>query len=76
VSSADSRVLSWQEYDGKKLISCSKEGLKLDETEDEKKQKEETAALFEPLCKVLTCSLTYCHSSLKWEPRCGCDAAW
>jgi len=26
-----------KEYDGKKLKNCSKEGLELDETEDEKK---------------------------------------
>jgi molecular chaperone HtpG len=32
------------EYDGKKIVSTMKEGLKLDETEDEKKKKEETKA--------------------------------
>ncbi|MCO5602069.1 hypothetical protein L7F22_056196 [Adiantum nelumboides] len=30
-----------KEYDGKKLVSATKEGLKLDESEDEKKKKEE-----------------------------------
>lgn len=30
-----------KEYDGKKLRNCSKEGLELDETEEEKKRKEE-----------------------------------
>ena len=30
-----------QEYDGKKLVSVTKEGLELEESEDEKKAKEE-----------------------------------
>jgi molecular chaperone HtpG len=46
-------VQQLKEYDGKKLVSATKEGLKLDETEDEKKKKEETKAQFEPLCKVI-----------------------
>merc|ERR1712028_249260 len=41
------------EYDGKKLVSCTKEGLELDESEDEKKKKEEEKARFEPLCKLM-----------------------
>ena len=31
----------------------TKEGLDLDETEEEKKHKEETKARFEPLCKLM-----------------------
>ena len=46
-------VQQLKEYDGKKLISCSKEGLDLDETEEEKKKKEEEKAKFEPLCKLM-----------------------
>ena len=46
-------VQQLKEYDGKKLKSCSKEGLDLEETEDEKKQKEEQKARFEPLCKLM-----------------------
>ncbi|KAH9553638.1 hypothetical protein CY35_08G022300 [Sphagnum magellanicum] len=46
-------VQQLKEYDGKKLVSATKEGLKLDETEEEKKKKEETKAQFEPLCKVI-----------------------
>nr|AAY67878.1 heat shock protein 90 [Pseudourostyla cristata] len=42
-----------KDYDGKKLKSCTKEGLDLDETEDEKKKKEEEKAKFEPLCKLM-----------------------
>merc|ERR1711990_243480 len=40
-------------YDGKKLKNCSKEGLELDDTEDEKKKFEEQKASFEPLCKLI-----------------------
>jgi molecular chaperone HtpG len=35
------------------LISCTKEGLDLDETEEEKKSKEEEKAQFESLCKLM-----------------------
>ncbi|KAL6533234.1 Heat shock protein 83 [Orobanche minor] len=43
-----------KEYDGKKLVSAAKEGLKLDdETEEEKKKKEEKKKSFESLCKVV-----------------------
>ncbi|CAI0546501.1 unnamed protein product [Linum tenue] len=43
-----------KEYDGKKLVSATKEGLKLDdETEEEKKAKEEKKKSFENLCKVI-----------------------
>ncbi|KAL6543061.1 Heat shock cognate protein 80 [Orobanche hederae] len=41
-----------KEFEGKKLVSATKEGLKLDESEDEKK-KEELKAKFEGLCKVI-----------------------
>jgi len=46
-------VQQLKEYDGKKLISCTKEGLELEETEDEKKKAEEEKARFEPLCKLI-----------------------
>merc|ERR1719240_2124858 len=46
-------VQQLKEYDGKKLVSCTKEGLELDETEDEKKKQEELKAKFEPLCKLV-----------------------
>ncbi|EYU19581.1 hypothetical protein ABFS82_06G106500 [Erythranthe guttata] len=43
-----------KEYDGKKLVSATKEGLKLeDETEEEKKKREEKKKSFESLCKVI-----------------------
>ncbi|PWA84293.1 heat shock cognate protein 80 [Artemisia annua] len=42
-----------KEFEGKKLVSATKEGLKLDETEDEKKKKEALKEKFEGLCKVI-----------------------
>merc|ERR1711950_39911 len=46
-------VQQMKEYEGKKLVSCTKEGLDLEDTEEEKKQKEEEKARFEPLCKLM-----------------------
>merc|ERR1711881_736882 len=42
-----------KEYDGKKLKCCTKEGLELDETEEEKAAWEEKKASFEELTKVM-----------------------
>ena len=42
-----------KEFDGKKLRNCSKEGLEIDQTEDEKKKAEEQKAAFEGLCKLI-----------------------
>ncbi|CDY11967.1 BnaC03g13930D [Brassica napus] len=42
-----------KEFEGKKLVSATKEGLKLEESEDEKKKKEELKEKFEGLCKVI-----------------------
>jgi len=46
-------VQQMKEYDGKKLVCCTKEGLQLDETEEEKAKKEEEKALFESLCRLM-----------------------
>jgi len=46
-------VQQLKEYDGKKLVSVTKEGLELDETEEEKAAKEEQKAQFEELTKVM-----------------------
>jgi len=46
-------VQQLKDYDGKKLKSCTKEGLELNETEEEKKQIEEEKAKFETLCKLM-----------------------
>merc|ERR1739848_621051 len=45
-------VQQLKEYDGKKLVSCTKEGLKIDETEEEVKEFEELKAKTESLCKL------------------------
>jgi molecular chaperone HtpG len=42
-----------KEYDGKKLKNCTKEGLDLEQTEDEKKKLEEQKASYEGLCKLV-----------------------
>jgi len=42
-----------KEYDGHKLVSITKEGLKLDESEDELKKKEELKAKFDNLCSTM-----------------------
>jgi len=46
-------VQQLKEYDGKKLVCVTKEGLELPEDEDEKKKQEEQKAAFEDLCKVI-----------------------
>lgn len=46
-------ILCFQEYDGKKLKSCTKEGLSLDDDEEAKKKFEDLKAEFEPLCKLM-----------------------
>jgi molecular chaperone HtpG len=46
-------VQQLKEYDGKKLVCCTKEGLKFEDTEEEKKRKEELASSFEPLCRLM-----------------------
>ena len=46
-------VQQLKEFDGKKLISATKEGLALDEDEDEKKAFEEAKAKTEGLCKLM-----------------------
>ena len=42
-----------QEYDGKKLVCVTKEGLKFDDSEEEKKRIEEIKANFEPLTRLI-----------------------
>jgi len=42
-----------KEYDGKKLVSLTKEGVKFDETEEEKAAWEEKVAAYEKMCKIV-----------------------
>jgi len=46
-------VQQLKEFDGKSLVSVTKEGLELPEDEEEKKKREEDVKKFEPLCKVM-----------------------
>lgn len=46
-------VTQLKEYDGKKLVSATKEGLQLEESEEEKQKKEEKMKSFENLCKTI-----------------------
>jgi molecular chaperone HtpG len=44
-------VQQLRDYDGKKLICATKEGLELEMTDEEKRAKEDETKSFEPLCK-------------------------
>jgi len=46
-------VQQLKEFDGKNLVSITKEGLELPEDEEEKKKKEADKEKFEPLCKLM-----------------------
>merc|ERR1712212_282815 len=46
-------VQQLKEYDGKKLVCITKEGLELPVDDDEKKRQEELVAEFEELCKAM-----------------------
>jgi len=46
-------ITQLKEFDGKKLICVSKEGLELEETEEEKKRREDEAAQFNDLCTTV-----------------------
>merc|ERR1712055_152732 len=46
-------VQQLKEFDGKNLVSVTKEGLELPEDEEEKKKKEEDKTKYEGLCKVM-----------------------
>merc|ERR1711992_250599 len=46
-------VQQLKEFDGRKLLSATKEGLQIEEDEDEKKAFEEAKTKTEPLCKLM-----------------------
>eukprot|EP00172_Hildenbrandia_rubra_P002820 Plantae.Rhodophyta-Hildenbrandia_rubra.ctg3981.p1 GENE.Plantae.Rhodophyta-Hildenbrandia_rubra.ctg3981~~Plantae.Rhodophyta-Hildenbrandia_rubra.ctg3981.p1 ORF type:complete len:730 (-),score=196.03 Plantae.Rhodophyta-Hildenbrandia_rubra.ctg3981:1608-3797(-) len=46
-------VQQLKEYDSKKLVCASKEGMELEESEEEKKAREEEKAACEKLCKII-----------------------
>ena len=43
-------IMQLKEFNGKKLVCVTKEGLELEETDDEKKVREAGATQFEDLC--------------------------
>jgi len=47
------RAVPAQEYDGKKLVCVTKEGLTFDDSEEEKKRIEEIRAAYEPLTRLI-----------------------
>ena len=46
-------ITQLKEFDGKKLVCVSKEGLELEETEEEKKQREAEISEFQELCSTV-----------------------
>nr|ACC43938.1 82 kDa heat shock protein [Philodina roseola] len=46
-------VQQLKDFEGKKLVSVTKEGLELPEDDDEKKKREQDKEKYEPLCKVM-----------------------
>jgi HSP90 family molecular chaperone len=46
-------VQQLKEYDGKQLVSVTKEGLELPEDDEETKKRESDKAKFEGLCKII-----------------------
>ncbi len=46
-------VQQLKEYDGKKLVCVTKEGLTIEDTEEDKAKREELKASYEPLCRLI-----------------------
>lgn len=59
-------VQQLKEFDGKTLVSVTKEGLELPEDEEEKKKMEESKAKFENLCKLMKEILDKKVEKVRW----------
>ena len=46
-------VQQLKEYDGKKLVCVTKEGLTIEDTDEDKARREELKAGYEPLCRLI-----------------------
>ena len=62
-------VQTVREYDGKDLVCCSKEGLELEQTDDEKKEHEELQKTWDPVCNKIKNILEDRVSSVKLSER-------
>jgi len=71
-------VQQLKEYDGKTLVSVTKEGLELPEDEEEKKRAEENKAKFEGLCKIMKEILDKKVEKVNWihSPFCSVDLVY
>ena len=60
VDAIDEYIVSQlKEYDGKKLVSATKEGLAVEDDEEERKKKAGKQQYFENLCKIIKEILVY-----------------
>lgn len=71
-------VQQLKEFDGKTLVSVTKEGLELPEDEEEKKKMEESKAKFETLCKLMKEILDKKVEKVRWlrSSAQGCVLGW
>lgn len=71
-------VQQLKEFDGKTLVSVTKEGLELPEDEEEKKKMEESKAKFETLCKLMKEILDKKVEKVRWARSSdqGCVLGW
>lgn len=62
-------IQALREYDEKELVCCSKEGLELEQSEEEKKQAEELAKEWEQVCNKIKNTLDSRVQSVKLSER-------
>ena len=64
-------IMQLKEFNGKKLVCVTKEGLELEETDDEKKVREAGATQFEDLCKTVKAAVCIIsrHETFHFEKK-------